>query len=443
MTSIEVSSTEELCRAAERPGQGKIIVRGRILNSPSIVLRPGQELVGEGKQAGIEFASGTDGVQLTADNAVRGLALFASPECRAVFNDSSAAAPGNLIIESVQTIGQVQIVTEKMAQSGHVRVRDLDILHADTTRRLPQPQGFGVSVLEGAFTLWNRQGVTRLTAELERISIGRREKPANGGGVFLAGFAEDATDSLVVSLLTTGEIFTDGRIITGPPGSTVFISCAVGNFFGAHTARIENAGAVTTFGDFDMVLDNWGTVDRWVAEKPLTSHGKQTAIGFVNYGKVGELLVKAPVETFGMGSRGFNEYHGSLQSAEFDRITTHGDAAPGIQLSCPVGRLIVHGGIETHGGSGKALVSGKFLQLPAYGLDVTLGAEIHDVSIHGGIVTHGTYIPDGNAKDSVPVPIPAVNLSGQVGRFHVEGGILAIGAQTEPAEQARPQTLPG
>ena len=188
-----------------------------------------------------------------------------------------------------------------------------------------------------------------------------------------------------------------------------------------------------------MVLDNWGVVDRWVAEKPLTSYGKETAIGFVNYGSLRELVVRAPIETFGMGSRGFNEYHGSLESAEFDRITTHGDAAPGIQLSCPVKRLIVHGGIETHGGTGKALVSGKFVQLPAYGIDVAVGAEIDEISVRGGIVTHGASTADGSDKDIPPVPIPAVNLSGQIRQFQIEGGILAVGDGAEPVKTARAQ----
>ncbi len=340
---------------------------------------------------------------------------------------------GTFTIESVHVTGQVQILVEKITRPGKVFVRDLDIQHADSIQHLPQPQGFGVSVLQGAFTLWNLQGAFQVKAEVQGISIGRKDSPANGGGVFLAGFSPEKVDSLDVARLTTGEIFTNGRITPGAPGSTVFISCGVGVFHGAHVADVQNRGAVTTFGDYDMVLDNWGTIDRWVAEKPLTSYGKETAIGFVNYGDIGELSIRAPIETFGSGSRGFNEYEGSMQRAEFDRITTHGNASPGIQISRPVSRLIVNGGIETYGGIGQALHSGKLVELPAYGLNVTDGGEIEEIFIAGSIITHGSFVPPGSAPGSDSVPVPAVELSGRVGTLRIAGVIQANGA---PAQRA-------
>jgi hypothetical protein len=426
--AFEVSSAQELRLAAASSSCGPIIVRGRIVGASSLRLQPGQELAGAGESPGIEFEPQADGVQLTSNNTVRGLSLSTSSGCRAIYNDPNVEDIGKLAIEAVHTIGQVQILAEGLTQTGHVSVHDLDIEDADATQRLPQAQGFGVSVLQGAFTLWNRQATASVTAELEGISIGRKEKPSSGGGVFLAGFAQDTVDSLEVSRLTTRAIFNNGGIIPGAAGSTVYISCAVGIMWGAHVTDVHNSGPVTTYGCFDMVLDSWGKVDHWVAEEPLTSYGKETAIGFVNYGDLGDLLVRAPVETFGTGSRGFNEYHGSMQKAEFDRITTHGDAAPGVQIGCPVKQLLVHRGIETHGGSGKALVSGKFVQLPAYGLSVTAGGEIEEILIEGGIATHGSYIPDGNSSDGSSVPVAAVDLCGSVGKLRIDGGILANGS---------------
>src|SRR5689334_17488374 len=204
--SIDVSSAEELQHAVAGATPQKIIVRGRISNCPSILLQPGQELAGGDEEAAIEFVSGADGVQITAGNIVRDLSLFTSPECRAIWNLSSATAPGDLLIESVRTIGQVQILAEQITQGARIRVRNLDIVYADCTQREPRPEGFGVSVLQGAFTIWNRQSVVPVVAELDRISIGRREKPANGGGVFLAGFSAAAAGSLVIPHLTTGDI---------------------------------------------------------------------------------------------------------------------------------------------------------------------------------------------------------------------------------------------
>jgi hypothetical protein len=103
---------------------------------------------------------------------------------------------------------------------------------------------------------------------------------------------------------------------------------------------------VVTYGVNDMVLDNWGNVDRWVAEEKITSYGPSD-IGFVNFGIVNELKVNAPIETFGQRARGFNVYTGTVNLAQFDRVITHADSAVGIQISQPIGRLVVRRGIET------------------------------------------------------------------------------------------------
>ena len=51
-----------------------------------------------------------------------------------------------------------------------------------------------------------------------------------------------------------------------------------------------------------MVLDNWGSLDRWTAEERVTSYGPR-GIGFVNFGILNELRIAAPIETLGQGSR--------------------------------------------------------------------------------------------------------------------------------------------
>ncbi len=318
----------------------------------------------------------------------------------------------------------VQILTEGLIVPGHILVAKLDIRYADATQQLPQATGFGVSVLQGSFTLWNQQAAATLTAELRDISIGRRGMPANGGGVFVAGFSEDVI-SLEIPLLTTRDIFTNGRIPAVQPG-TVFISGGIAVSWGAHAQEVIGLGSVITFGNYDMVLDNWGKVDRWIAEQPVTSYGNHTAIGFVNYGEIGELVVNGPIETFGAGSRGFNEYNGSLESADFLRITTHGDAAPGIHVGCPVKRLRVREGIETFGGSGTALLSGKFVQLPAYGLSVIPGGALEEIAIEGGIVPRGSYtVPATGGSVATTVPVATLDLQGSVGTLRVTGGMMA------------------
>jgi hypothetical protein len=45
-----------------------------------------------------------------------------------------------------------------------------------------------------------------------------------------------------------------------------------------------------------------------------------------------------------------------VKLAEFDRKITHGDGAISVQISQPIGRLVVRRGIETFGGTGQSLV---------------------------------------------------------------------------------------
>src|SRR5439155_2408679 len=169
---------------------------------------------------------------------------------------------------------------------GHVVVDGLDIVAADLRDRAERPSLLGVEVMQGAFTLWSSGP---LSAELRGISAGRDGAPVRGSGVFVGGAD--------VSLLDTGPVVTDGGIAAGRHD---LISGGVFVVTGARVAQVRNRGPVTTYGVNDMVLDNWGTVDRWTAEAPLHSYGAN-GVGFVNFGAIGVLRIAAPVETFGVG----------------------------------------------------------------------------------------------------------------------------------------------
>jgi hypothetical protein len=110
--------------------------------------------------------------------------------------------------------------------------------------------------------------------------------------------AGDKGGRLNVSRLETGAIYSDGGIAPGTPDQ---ITGGVFTVYGAHVEVVKNHGPVTTCGVNDMVLDNWGVVDLWIAEEKITSHGP-SGIGFVNFGTVHDLRVTAPIETFGQGA---------------------------------------------------------------------------------------------------------------------------------------------
>jgi hypothetical protein len=181
---------------------------------------------------------------------------------------------------------------------------------------------------------------------------------------------------------------------------------------------VINHGAVVTSGPNDMVLDNWGDVDGWIAEGRITSYGP-SGIGFVNFGTTRSFHALQPIETFGRGARGFNAYDGLIETAEFERIETHADAGVGIQISRPVTHLIMHGGITTHGGVGESLVKGVIQQLPAYGLSVQPGAIVEEMLIdRGGITTEGD-------------DVVSVQVQGEIDVLQVRNGIHASGQESD------------
>ncbi len=384
----EVSTVEDLVAAVNDPAVRHVEVAEEITGTPSIRLAPGVGLAGAGPGAAVVFAPGVDGVRLSSDNELASIRIDVTPACRAVFNDTAVPRLGTLRLAGVAT----------------------------------------VEVLQGGFTLWNRQPDSEavLTAELHGIRAGRAEAPIRGSGAFVSGSASGAGATLAVSLLETGPVFTDGGI---PSGTHNLISGGVFVLYGCRVEEVRNRGLVTTFGVNDMALDNWGSVERRYAEAPITTYGR-SGVGFVNFGTVTTLRIAAAVETHGVGARGFNVYSldglgtasvgtasvgtASVGTAEFDSVTTHADAAVGIQIGQPIGRLVVHNGISTTGGAGNSLVKGVLTRLSAHALSVLPGGGVDEVTIGGPVTSAGAEVA-------------AVVVQGQVDTMAVAGGIHASG----------------
>ncbi len=358
----------------------------------------------------LRFAAGTDGVRLSAGNEVSGLALLADPDRCALHNDTGVERLGRIVLRDLAVTGLVRLLARDRVRGGHVEAHGIDVLAADARGSSDRPSGFGVSVVPGAFTLWNQQAdpAVTLTADLTGLSVGRGGAPVRGSGVFVAG--TPGGGQLVASRLETGAVHSDGGIA---PGTADVIAGGVFVVHGARVDIVRNRGPVTTYGPNDMVLDNWGGVDRWVAEGKVTSFGP-SAIGFVNFGTLGRLQVDGVIETFGAGARGFNVYAGTLGTACFERVVTHGDGAVGIQISQPVGEISVRRGVETSGGTGPSLVKGVVLQLPATALSIKPGGAARRIRVAGGLLTHGEGIAP-------------FELHGRVEALEVEGGLIAAG----------------
>jgi hypothetical protein len=410
-----VSTASDLEAAAGDGDVRRIVVAGEIAGAPPLRLAPGQQLVGADDMAAVVFRTGVDGVQLSSDNEISRIRLDVDPERTAVHNDTGTDDLGTIRLADVTAAGQVRVLARDRVRAGHVVVDGLDVVRADVRNRPDRPHLLGVGVLQGAFTVWNLQpdDDVVLTADLRRISAGRDGAPVRGSGAFVGG--SDAGGRLEVTVLETGPIFTDGGI---PEGTRDLISGGVFVISGCHVEEVRNGGPVTTYGVNDMALDNWGSVDRWNAEASITTYGR-SGVGFVNFGSTTSLRVTAPIETHGTGARGFNVYTGgSIEAAEFDHITTHADAAIGIQVSEPIPRLVVRSGIDTHGGAGDSLVKGVITRLSAHALSVLPGGRVGELTVGGAITSAGPEVV-------------AVDVKGEIAAMTVVGGIHAHGADAD------------
>jgi len=409
MEWTRVGNVGELTQALAA-GSAKIEVTGTLRGMPSVTLPPGVSLRGG------TLGFGAKGLRLTSNNTVQDITITTAPHEAAIYNDTTVADLGTLTLSNVTTTGQVYLVAEHQVRSGRVVADGVHVTAADTRGRFDRPTGFGVQALQGAFTLWNRQAdpAVILTARLERISAGSIQEPVQGGGVFVGGHGDRAGKAdggtIEVELLSTGDVFSNGGIAPGTPD---LISGGVFVISGASVAKVHNQGTTTTYGQNDMVLDNWGAVTDWSADGAVTSWGP-SGIGFVNFGDIGTLTIEAPVETFGLGARGFNVYDGSLQEATFESITTHGDGSVGVQVSRELPVLRIRGDLRTEGGTGESLVKGVLLQLPAIALSIKAGGRIGTATIGGAVRTEGAGVP-------------AMELEGALGAITVDGKVSAFG----------------
>lgn len=379
---MKVTSAKELAAAIEA-GERHIEVQGTISGSPSITLPEGATLSG-GK---LIFTA--KGVRLTKDNTLRDITIITTDYEVAIYNDTSLPDAGTFHFNNVTTVGQVYIVAEGHLKRVRVEADQVFVRSADVRGRVEQPHGYGVDVLQGGFTLWNRNPdpASLFTATLRGINVGTDETPVRGSGVFVDGYTDRegklAGGKFTADLIETGTVVTDGGITQGTPDK---ISGGVFVLGGAIVERVENNGTVTTHGPNDMVLDLWGRVSAWVAHEAITSTGA-SGIGFVNFGDMGELEINAPIVTSGLGARGFNVYDGTVRSAKFQSITTHGDGAIGIQVSQPVGAIEVSGDVRTTGAEGLSLVKGVQVPLRAIGISIKPGGEVDRLTIAGAVVT--------------------------------------------------------
>jgi len=412
MQKISVSNESEFLKTLHSNTACEIVIENSITVTNAVDLPANFSISGKNKNTSFLIFNTNDGIGLTDNNRISNITIMTNPIARAIKLASVSNDFGKHSLENVNTIGMIQFLNKGNTSKGLIEVKNVHVKAADSRNYSEQPLKYGVSVYQGAFTVYNMNNDDKSNIEvnISGLRIGFEGSPVIGSGVFLAGFG-DVGGKVTSSYMQINQIYSTGMIAYGQPNKItggVFISN------GAEVKELVNSGDVVTYGVNDMVLDTWGKVEKWIIEANVISYGP-SGIGFVNFGTVNYFEAKGIVETFGAGARGFNQYDGTVDKVIFKKIITHGDGAIGIQISKPVGEILINESIITKGSVGKTLVKGVIENLSADALSIKPGGHISNLLVKGNIETWGNNVTSFSLND------------GSIDQIDIDGKIIASG----------------
>jgi hypothetical protein len=117
-----VSSKAEMFAAVADLEVARILVAADIGALTSLKLSPGQQVLAAGGTQ-LAFAPGEDGIELTTDTIVRGLAIRTDPNRRALFNDDRVVTLGEARLESLSITGCVRLLVQGAGRAGRIVAR--------------------------------------------------------------------------------------------------------------------------------------------------------------------------------------------------------------------------------------------------------------------------------------------------------------------------------
>lgn len=279
---MTINTFNDLVSAIQN-GETEITIIRSILCNYSIFLPGGVTLNGKPQENGelplLSFQH-SDGIGVSANNAVKNLNIDAPVNHKAIFNTTVQEDLGTFKFENLLIKGQVSIITRVGVAKANVVINNVDIHSADTRHYLEQPQKYGVNVLQGALTIYNvnANSDSLVSVTVNNLSIGRKNAPVSGCGVFISGFGDEGGKTLI-SKLHIKTVYSNGKI---PLGVADYITAGVFVLYGAHANEVVTDGEVITYGVNDMVLDVWGSVDNWTSNAPVISYGP-SGVGFVKF----------------------------------------------------------------------------------------------------------------------------------------------------------------
>jgi hypothetical protein len=404
----KVSSLMHLMQALAVNTPQVIEIQSSILIPYPVTLPAGYTLRGSGKPGCLLSFNNSDGIALTANNTIEDLNILTTPLCRAIYLLTGLIDMGTITLRNLKISGQVSLITREGTAKLKVIADDIDIASCDARKYSEQPQKYGVTVYQGAFTLYNFSGDpnSEIKATLNGISVGRSDSPVIGSGILIAGFS-DKGGFVNLKKLSTGPVYSNGML---PYGTADIITGGVFINYGVHAKTVINEGEVVTYGANDMVLDNWGKVGEWTAKERVISYGP-SGIGFVNFGMVDSFTGLKEIITHGLGARGFNQYDGTIRLIKVKGFATHGDGSVGIQISKPIGDIEIEDSLQTYGSVGNSLVKGVLTMLPAIAFSIMPGGSVKNLKVGGDIASFGDNV------DTVHIDggsLSTINISGKI-----------------------------
>ena len=270
-----IASLADLMAALSGRGPATLELQTSVACPFSITLPPGFALTGKDKDSAILVFANGDGIGLTADNRIANLTIIATPAARAIYTQTGLSDMGRITLENLDVTGQVSIITRTGTDKLTLAVDKLHIAACDCRRYSEQPQKYGVNVYQGALTVYNFSGDTKsdIAASLTNISVGARNAPVLGSGIFVSGFG-DQGGWVQLEKLTTGAVYSCGML---PYGTADIITAGVFIVYGVNAKQVEHFGEIVTYGVNDMVLDTWAPLKtgsrmrRWCPTAPAAS----------------------------------------------------------------------------------------------------------------------------------------------------------------------------
>ncbi|WP_342507803.1 hypothetical protein [Sporosarcina sp. FSL K6-2383] len=415
MKITKVTTLLELLKAIAENIPQTLEIETSILSPHSITLPEGYKITGKSNESCLVCFNNSDGFGVTRDNTISNLTVMTKQTNRAIYTVCGIPDMGDIVLENLNITGQASIIARPGTDKINLVSNNIHITSCDSRHYSEQPQKYGVNVYQGALTVYNFNSDknSKIDCTLTNISLGYKNSPVIGSGIFVCGFGDEG-GKVNLEVLTTGAIFSNGML---PYGTANIITAAVFILYGVEAKKVEHHGELVTYGVNDMVLDTWGKVERWVSDDSIVSYGP-SGIGFVNFGTVKDFMAQ-DITTYGLGARGFNQYDGTVENITFKSITTHGDGSIGIQVSKPIGNMTVEENVTTYGSVGNSLVKGVLTELAANAISIKEGGKVESLTINGDIITYGDNVTNYALE------------GGEVTKFTIGGEMIANGENSQ------------